>query len=173
MEYGFGQMKRKDMTFNKNFYILAKNLLTLSLIILVFEFSCPQHTQAQGLNSAVLGPVLTKLETLEKSNQLPMTVVKKPKMVRWVMVTAYSSTVDQCDDTPFITANGKWVYDGLVAANFLRFGTMVKFPDYFGDKIFTVNDRMNQKYNSRIDIWMPTREQAIEFGARYLKVEIY
>ena len=104
---------------------------------------------------------------------MPEIAQKKPKMVRWVTVTAYSSTVDQCDSTPFITANGKWVYDGLVAANFLYFGTNVKFPDYFGDKVFTVDDRMNKKYNSRIDIWMTDREQAKEFGVRYLKVEIY
>jgi hypothetical protein len=55
-------------------------------------------------------------------------------------VTAYSSTADQTDSSPFITANGKNVKDGIVACNFLAFGTKVKFPDMYGDKVFTVEE---------------------------------
>jgi len=47
-----------------------------------------------------------------------------------VVVTAYSSTPDQSDDTPFIPASGSTVHPGTLAANFLRFGTKVRFPDY-------------------------------------------
>ena len=39
-----------------------------------------------------------------------------------VWLTAYSSSVDETDDTPFITASGKHVRDGIVATNFLPFG---------------------------------------------------
>jgi len=85
-----------------------------------------------------------------------------------VTVTAYSSTVDQTDSSPFITANGSHVHPGTIAANFLPFGTKVKFPDYFGDRIFVVEDRTNAKYSSRIDIWMETREAALQFGKRHL-----
>ena len=168
------------MLLNKKYYKFAQNMLLISLIIIVFEFSCPHSAQAQEIQDSVdLGPVLVQLKTdhimtqQPEINSLPEIENKEPKMVRWVTVTAYSSTVDQCDDSPFITANGKHVYDGLVAANFLYFGTKVKFPDYFGDKVFTVDDRMNKKYNSRIDVWMETREQAKQFGVRYLKIEIY
>jgi 3D (Asp-Asp-Asp) domain-containing protein len=97
----------------------------------------------------------------------------EPKRVIWVLVTAYSSTPDQTDDTPFYTANGTHVYDGIVAANFLKFGTKVRFPDYFGDKEFSVEDRMNARFPDRMDIWFPTREAAMAFGLRKLKVEIY
>lgn len=97
----------------------------------------------------------------------------QPKRVIWVIVTAYSSTPDQTDDTPFYTANGTHVYDGIVAANFLKFGTKVRFPDYFGDKEFSVEDRMNARFPDRMDIWFPTREAAINFGLRKIKVEIY
>lgn len=89
---------------------------------------------------------------------------------KWVLVTAYSSTVDQCDRTPFITASGTHVHDGTIAANFLRFGTKVKFPALFGDKIFTVEDRM--KSDSKVDIWFPTREEALRFGAKRTMIEI-
>ena len=69
-------------------------------------------------------------------------------------VTAYSSTVDQCDSDPFTTASGTTVHDGTVAANFLPFGTLVTFPDYSGDKVYIIEDRTNTKYSSRADIWM-------------------
>ena len=52
------------------------------------------------------------------------------------IVTAYSSTPDQTDATPFITANGTTVHDGIIAANWLKFGTRVRIPDMFGDKVF-------------------------------------
>lgn len=91
---------------------------------------------------------------------------------RWVTVTAYSSTVDQCDSTPFITASGTRVRDGIIATNALAFGTKVKFPSLYGDKIFTVEDRMNKRYSDRADIWFETREEAIRFGVRKLEMVI-
>jgi len=89
-----------------------------------------------------------------------------------VPVTAYSSTVDQTDDSPFITANGTYVYDGVVAANFLPLGTKIRIPEYFGDKIFTVEDRMNKRYWQKIDVWFANRISALEFGNRKLKIQI-
>jgi len=92
--------------------------------------------------------------------------------VRTVIVTAYSSTPDQTDDSPFITANGAYVRDGIVAANFLPFGTKVKFPEYSGDKIYTVEDRMAKKNSRKIDIWMSSRSEAINFGVKNLAYEV-
>jgi 3D (Asp-Asp-Asp) domain-containing protein len=83
-----------------------------------------------------------------------------------VSVTAYSSTPDQTDSTPFITANGSHVRDGIIAANFLPFGARVRFPDLFGDKVFTVEDRMHQRFKYRADIWMETRQAARNFGVK-------
>lgn len=116
------------------------------------------------LNAAAVQPAST-----------PATVQAKPvtaNRVIYITVTAYSSTPDQTDDTPFITANGTHVRDGIIAANFLRFGTKVKFPDYSGDKIYEVTDRMNERYPNRADIWMETRDAAMDFGIRTLKMEI-
>lgn len=165
------------MDFYQKFNFLKEKIALFILVILVFEFSLPHKLLASEIlpaDSNSLGPVVLSLRDTnpDNDNVIPY-FTKEPKLVRYITITAYSSTVDQCDDTPFITANGKTVYDGLAAANFLKFGTQVKIPEYFGEKVFTVNDRMNAKHNDRIDIWMPTREQAIQFGARYLKVEIY
>jgi len=90
-----------------------------------------------------------------------------------VLITAYSSTPDQTDDTPFITASGKNVKDGIIANNMLPFGTKVKITKFYGDKIFTVEDRMHKrKGNYQIDIWMPTREAALKFGVATAEIEI-
>ncbi len=96
-------------------------------------------------------------------------VTKTRKQV--VALTGYSSTPDQTDDTPFITARGTHVRDGIVAANFLPFGTKIKI-DGFGDKVFVVEDRMNRRYTNRVDIWFASREEALEFGIRTLTIHI-
>jgi len=88
------------------------------------------------------------------------------------IVTAYSSTPDQTDDSPFITAMGSTVRDGIVACNFLKFGTKVRLPEIYGDKVFVVEDRMAKKNSHKLDVWMETREQALQFGVKRLTLEI-
>ena len=105
----------------------------------------------------------------------PLAIAKAPENVYREMVveaTAYSSTFDQTDDTPFIAANGTFVHDGVVAANFLPFGTKIKIPGVFGEKVFTVEDRMHRRFKQRIDVWFPDRESALKFGYKILKVQI-
>lgn len=94
-----------------------------------------------------------------------------PKMMT-VTITAYSSTPDQTDDTPFITASNTRVRDGIVAANFLPFGTKVKIPGIFGDKVFTVEDRMARKHDGKMDIWFPEKHLAKNFGIKEADVII-
>jgi 3D (Asp-Asp-Asp) domain-containing protein len=100
-----------------------------------------------------------------------------PKRVVTVTVTAYSSTPDQTDDTPCITANSfnlcKNNAENVVAANFLPFGTRVKMPKVFGDQEFYVQDRMNKRFSQRVDIWMKSRKAALAFGIQKIQVEIY
>lgn len=90
-----------------------------------------------------------------------------------VIITGYSSTVWQTDDTPFITASGSYVRDGIIANNYLRFGTKVRIPRLFGEKIFVVEDRMNwQKGNYHFDIWFEGYWQALNFGVKSTYIEV-
>lgn len=90
-----------------------------------------------------------------------------------VIVTAYSSTPEQTDDTPFITASGKTTKDGIIANNYLPFGTKVKIPELYGEKVFVVEDRMNwRKSDYHIDIWFPTYKEAKNFGVKKTTIEI-
>lgn len=91
--------------------------------------------------------------------------------VMYMTVTAYNSEVAQCDSTPCITADGfnlcEHNQEDVIATNILPFGTKVMFPELFGDRIFTVHDRMNAKYSYRADVWMRDHGDAIQFGANY------
>ncbi len=90
-----------------------------------------------------------------------------------VVITAYSSTPDQTDNTPFVTASGKHVRAGIIANNMLPFGTKVKIPKLYGDQVFVVEDRMNRKKsNYHIDIWMPSRPLAVNFGVKTAEIEV-
>lgn len=109
------------------------------------------------------------LTTLPTPKDKPV-VVKKSLTLR---ASAYSSTVDQTDADPFTTASGAKVKDGIIAMNGMPFGTKVRIPSHFGNKVFVVQDRMNSKWGTkRIDIWMPTRHAAIQWGVRTVTIEV-
>lgn len=93
-----------------------------------------------------------------------------------VSMTAYSSTVDQTDSSPCITADGFNVCENneenVVAANFLPFGTKIMIPELFGDRVFTVHDRMNARYHYKVDVWMKDRQSALKFGVKYATIVV-
>ena len=84
-----------------------------------------------------------------------------------VPVSAYNSEPGQTDGSPFTQ-----VRDGIVAANFLKHGTRIRIPEYFGDKVFEVHDRMNARYAYKIDIWMLKKADARKWGVRNVKIEV-
>jgi 3D (Asp-Asp-Asp) domain-containing protein len=148
----------------------------LLAVVLVFDF--PQIVFSQGLaqiqpDETEIGP---RAEVVLKSHYagptLPKISQRDAKTSMYIVVTSYNSEPGQTDDTPFITAFNTHVRDGIVATNFLPKGTLVRFPDEFGDKTFVVEDRMNSRYFYRMDIWMENKADSIKFGARYLKMEI-
>jgi len=109
-------------------------------------------------------------------NHLPENNIWSIKRTGYYTITAYNSEVAQCDDSPCITANGfnlcEHGIEDTVAANFLPFGTKIRIPSLFGDKVFVVRDRMNARYPDRLDIWMVKKEDAKKFGVKLAKIEI-
>ncbi len=87
-----------------------------------------------------------------------------------VTATAYSSTPEQTDGSPLITASGSHVRHGIIATNFLPLGTKI----LIGQETFEVEDRMSSRYNDayHIDLWMPSLEMAQQFGTKTLLIEI-
>lgn len=91
------------------------------------------------------------------------------------VITAYNSESAQTDASPCITANGFNVcehgIEDTIAANFLKFGTKVRIPELFGDKIFIVRDRMNPRFPERLDVWMINKTDSLVFGVKQAKIE--
>ena len=88
-----------------------------------------------------------------------------------VFATAYNSLEGQTDSSPWITASGSRCRPGVIASNFLPFGTKVKIEG-FGDRVFVVEDRMNKRYTKRIDIWLRNYSDSRNFGVRKIKYHI-
>lgn len=124
------------------------------------------------LNEDYFGLSIVQSDSVLASLPIKTPKTYAPKRFYTVSASAYSSTPEQTDHTPFITASGIHVRDGVAAANFLPFGTIFKIPELFGDKTFVVEDRMNRRYWLNIDIWFLEKELAEEFGRKIVKIEI-
>jgi len=109
-------------------------------------------------------------------NHLPENNIWAAKKVVHRVITAYNSEIEQTDNSPCTTANGFNVCEhgeeDTIAANFLRFGTKIRIPELFGDKVFVVRDRMNTRFFNRVDVWMVEKQDAREFGVKLAKIEI-
>lgn len=163
------------------------------VLVLAFQITLPQHA-AQAAEKAAAQPkppVVTRQEgplpLIEnaaaasvanireiETEAIAAGLIFEPKVARNLQITAtaYSSTPDQTDDSPFLTASGTYTRHGVVASNYFKIGTKLRFPELYGDQIFVVEDRMNERYHRRLDIWMPTREAAKQFGVAWLKIEV-
>ena len=83
-----------------------------------------------------------------------------------VDVTWYTSSIEECDDTPYITASGKRVSHGTLAVSVdlfdhFTYGDVVYIEDL---GFYTVEDRMNKRWRNRVDIWCEDREVAFRNG---------
>lgn len=162
--------------------IKSRHIMVLAAMVMLWEFSFPQIAVASEIAVNQNQPPITQTETIlpvtgenQSPDRLPDVPLRPQPLAKRTMriaVTAYSSTVDQCGSDPFTTASGTTVRDGVIAANFLPIGTKVRFPDQFGNKIFVVEDRMSARYWQRADIWMPSREEAKQWGIQHITIEI-
>jgi len=85
-----------------------------------------------------------------------------------ITITAYSSTADQCDSTPHLTASAQPVRVGILAVSRdlieemgLSFGQRVLLPGY---GLFEIRDLMHPRWRRKVDIWESDREAARLFG---------
>ncbi|MGC9599412.1 MAG: hypothetical protein ABSE18_03445 [Minisyncoccia bacterium] len=124
--------------------------------------------------AATMAPAIIRADIVAPNDALraPASDPARAETTLHVRVTAYASTPDETDSTPFITASGMRVHDGIVATNVLPFGTKIKIPALFGEKTFTVEDRMAPRMKNVVDVWMPTRAAALRFGANDADIAI-
>ncbi len=161
-------------------FLLVALLLKPSFLMVKKEEAAAWPTFSTPVTAAVVKTVPQPTpvsKTLAFNSSAPSsTPINKPiRTIRAAVLTAYSSTPDQTDDSPSTTASNKEVYDGVVANNCLSFGTKIKIPAIFGDKVFTIEDRMNARYGcGNFDIWFDdqTKKKVKQFGVHRAEVEI-
>ncbi|MDD3170542.1 MAG: hypothetical protein WC410_01065 [Candidatus Paceibacterota bacterium] len=151
-------------TYNYIVFFIGLAVFTAGLIAFSTQSQATYGQEFAGLEKSFISP----------ENSL---VVKAPqkeaaKRIK-VVITAYSSCPYETDSTPFITANGSEVKEGIVANNLLPFGTEIRIPELYGNKVFVVEDRMNAKKGYyHVDIWFPSKEQAVKFGSFRTYIEV-
>ncbi len=148
------------------------------MIMALGYFVLPLNVAATT-NLGILADKTVALQVAAMQNEtkpfgtLPTNEDREGVSVRYMQVSAYTSRPEETDSTPFITASNTHVHDGTVATNQLPFGTRIKMPELFGDKVFIVEDRMNTRYHNNVDIWMDDLSMARKFGRKTVKIEIY
>jgi 3D (Asp-Asp-Asp) domain-containing protein len=138
-----------------------------------------EAAKLSGVNDNSITQISTSSPVASSTNPIASSTPKKvDKVIRTSThtMTAYNSEVGQTDDDPCTTANGfnlcKHGIEDTIAANFLPMGTKVKIPELFGDRIFIVRDRMNQKHPNRVDVWMKDHQSAMNFGVKVAKIQV-
>lgn len=134
----------------------VKKLLVSLLILTSLLYASVAHSTT----SYVRAPEPTKKE-----------VIVKEHIVVVATITAYTSSVDETDDTPFITASGSRTGEGTLACPpKYKFGTKI----LINGKEYTCLDRMNRRYweQERFDMWVETKGEAFEWGIKKLEVKI-
>lgn len=170
--YGqISQYLKEKLKLNKIFLNISGLLMGMQIIVPLY------HPLA--INADKLISVASAQETgliSQYPNSFPIPAERAVRTMK-IPVTAYNSDPRQTDSTPCHTANNYNLCsnnrEDVIAANFLPFGTRVKFPELYGDQIFTVQDRMNARYYYRADIWMKNHSDAVKLGLKYTTIEIY
>lgn len=175
-EANIGKNRVFSLKFGKKIIITLVCVFSFELLL----FPAPLIAQETAIMANDWGNIATVSQSLpespEFSNSLPEAAELDVYWSGYYSMTAYNSLAGQTDSTPCITANGfnlcEHGIEDSVAANFLRFGTKIRIPELFGDKVFVVRDRMNKRYTNRVDIWMKSYENARDFGLKYAKIEV-
>ena len=91
-------------------------------------------------------------------------------------VTAYCSCQKCCGKSDGITASGERAKYSFVACNWLDFGTKLEIKDlgYFVVKDRGAKSLFGSKKNKikHLDVWLPSHQEAKNFGVKYLEVII-
>ena len=150
------------------------SLFLMAIILFAGVLNCIEASENsfEQVDENFENPIVIQNNSILPVSQMPKVKVEVVRTIR-VVTTAYSSDVWQTDSTPFITANGTYVRDGIVANNLLPFGTRIRLPEIYGDKIFVVEDRMHsRKGYYHVDIWQPTYNEAKDYGAKRTYIEV-
>ena len=147
----------------------CSRLLMMGLLVL-FPLTLPAIAQEGDVGFTASAPIATS-ETIrsirdEVAPAMPEGAVPPRVIAKTFMATAYCLKGQ--------TASGIPVRRGIIAADpkILPLGSVVRLQAGSYSGIYTVMDTGGGVRGQRIDIYMPSRAEAIRFGARKVKVEV-
>jgi len=138
------------------------------------EMMEPWYADADAGRGGTSATVASYQPMMRATPPRPRPAPTPPMSTLRVLATAYTSEVGLTDDTPHLTATNSDVREGIIALSqdLLRSFTPGAPFDY-GDMVevknvgrFRIEDTMHPRWQKRADIWFPTREQAVHWGAR-------
>ncbi len=131
-----------------------------------------------------------KIKTRSVKSNLERTARSLPSLT--VRSTAYNSSADQTDSSPWTTSTGARTRYGIIALSrdLLRripYGSRVQLEDggswaggrgrgkynaMLKDTVFVVEDTMHARKTGMIDVWLPAKRHALQWGVRRLNMRI-
>jgi 3D (Asp-Asp-Asp) domain-containing protein len=132
----------------------------------------------------------TKIKTLATKTKLERKHKPFPSLT--VRSTAYNSIPNQTDLSPFHTSTGARTRYGIIALSRdllkrIPYGSKVRLQDngswkngrgygkynaMLKDTVFVVEDTMHPRKSGTVDVWLPARDRAMQWGVRSLKMQI-
>lgn len=147
-------------------------LALILLLIMMFSLLVPsQATAGDIVNFRMSRRLAAVVLPLDKVT----TRASEPIAILICEITAYSPTVAECDATPLITASGKRVYVGGIAADLsvLPFGSIVIIPGYHDGEPCTVIDTGGAIKGNKLDVFFWNTDEAVHWGRRKnIQVEV-
>jgi len=147
-------------------------LIVLFLIVCFFLFQLVASTSADDRVNLRLAtrqaPITLHLDKPTSRRSVPVVTIL-------CEISAYSPTVQECDAAPLITASGKRVYVGGVAAdwNVLPCGSIVIIDGYNKGNPCTVIDQGGAIKGLKLDVFYWRESQAVQWGRRHsVKVQV-
>ncbi len=114
--------------------------------------------------------------TISQAQSNPAQAGLKQNAIVKMRVTAYCPCEKCCSSyADGITASGHKIEDGdtfVAADSRYKFGTEMFIPGYNHSNRVKVLDRGGAIKNNRLDVFFNTHQQALEWGVRYLDVEV-
>lgn len=114
--------------------------------------------------------VTSRGNSLSESRTTSTQIATKAKWI-WGNISAYCSCAKCCGKTNGITASGtKATANRTIAASSIyKFGTKIEIE---GLGVFTVEDRGGAITGNKIDVYMNSHQEALQFGRRNLRIRI-
>jgi 3D (Asp-Asp-Asp) domain-containing protein len=138
---------------------------------MMFSLLAPSEATAGDIVNFRVARWLPPAPLLEKVT----TRSSEPIMVLYMEISAYSPTVEECDASPLVTASGKRVYVGGIAADLrvLPFGSIVIIPNYNNGDACMVIDTGGAIKGLKLDVFFWKSDEAVHWGRRKnVRVEV-